>query len=382
MAEKRDYYEILGVDKTADENQIKKAYWKLAKKYHPDVNPDDKEAENKFKEANEAYEVLSDKEKRSRYDQYGHAGVDPNSFAGHGFGHFDLNDIFNTIFGGFGGFGGFAGFDTHSARHRVPLCGANLRYRMNLDFLEAAFGVKREITINKDDLCDSCGGSRTSDNSKPRTCSVCQGTGQVQMVRETMFGQMMTSRPCETCHGSGEIIDNPCPACNGRGVRSKTKRLEVKVPAGINEGEMLTLRGEGEPGENGGSYGDLYIEIRIRPHPVFSREGNQTFCEVPVTFAQAATGSEIEVPTIDGTVKYKLKEGTQPGEVYTIRGKGIPYINRNELRGDHKFRVKLEVPRNLDQKQKDLLINFEESLNDHNYKERKSFFDKIKSLFN
>ena len=188
------------------------------------------------------------------------------------------------------------------------------------------------------------------------------------MVRETMFGQMMTSRTCDTCRGSGEIIDNPCPDCKGRGVRSKSKRLHVKVPAGINEGEMLTLRGEGEPGTDGGSYGDLYIEIRIRPHPVFTREGVQTYCEIPVTFTQAVLGAEIDVPTIDGNIKYRLREGTQPGDVFTIRGKGIPYINRPDVRGDHKFRVNLEVPKNLDQRQKALLQSFEDSMGDGNYK--------------
>ncbi len=382
MAEKRDYYEVLGVDRSADENQIKKAYWKLAKKYHPDVNPDNKEAEEKFKEANDAYQVLSDKDKRSRYDQFGHSGVDPNGYGGQGFGGFDLNDIFNTIFGGFGGFGDLGGFGAQSsARSRGPRRGANLRYRMNLDFMEAAFGVEREISITKDDICATCKGNKTSDGSKPKTCPTCQGSGQVQMVRETMFGQMMTSSTCETCRGSGEIIDNPCADCRGRGVKSTSKRLRVTIPAGINEGEMLTLRGEGEPGELSGSYGDLYIEIRIRPHPVFRREGAKTFCEVPITFTQAAIGAEIEVPTIDGPVNYKLNEGTQPGDTYTMKGKGIPLINRSGQRGDHVFQVKVEVPRSLDNNQKDLLNKFEESLSDENYQERKSFFDKVKQVF-
>ncbi len=382
MADKRDYYEILGVDKSADENQIKKAYWKLAKKYHPDVNPDDKEAEEKFKEANEAYQVLSDKDKRSRYDQFGHAGVDPNGFAGQGFGGFDLNDIFSTIFGGFGGFGDLGGFGRQSStRSRGPRRGVNLRYRMNLDFMEAAFGVEREISINKDDICTSCQGNKTSDGTKPRTCPTCKGSGQVQMVRETMFGQMMTNSTCETCRGSGEIIEKPCPDCKGRGVKSVNKRLRVTIPAGINEGEMLTLRGEGEPGEMGGPYGDLYIEIRIRPHPVFRREGANTFCEVPITFAQAALGAEIEVPTIDGTVDFRLHEGTQPGDTYTMKGKGVPLINRTGQRGNHIFKVKIEVPRNLDNSQKELLNTFEQSLSEENYRERKSFFDKVKQAF-
>ena len=252
---------------------------------------------------------------------------------------------------------------------------------MNLDFMEAAFGVEREISINKDDICTSCQGNKTSDGTKPRTCPTCKGSGQVQMVRETMFGQMMTNSTCETCRGSGEIIEKPCPDCKGRGVKSVNKRLRVTIPAGINEGEMLTLRGEGEPGEMGGPYGDLYIEIRIRPHPVFRREGANTFCEVPITFAQAALGAEIEVPTIDGNADFRLHEGTQPGDTYTMKGKGVPLINRTGQRGNHIFKVKIEVPRNLDNSQKELLNTFEQSLSEENYRERKSFFDKVKQAF-
>ena len=380
MPEKRDYYDVLGVDRSADEGQIKRAFWKLAKKYHPDVNPDDKEAEAKFKEANEAYEVLSDPEKRKRYDAYGHAGVDGQGFGGGGgFGGFnvDLQDLFNSIFGGFGG--GFGGF--RSSGYRGPIPGANLRYRMNLDFMEAAFGTTREIKINKEDLCKTCGGNGTADGSKPRTCSTCGGSGQVTRPMQTMFGQVRTTQPCPDCHGKGTIIENPCSDCKGSGRQVVTKRLSVTIPAGINEGEMLTLSGEGEPGTQGAPYGDLYIEIHIYPHPVFIRQGTTTYCEVPITYAQAVLGEEIEVPTIDGKETFKLPEGTQPDDILTMRGKGIPYINRKNLRGDHKFKVILEVPHSLTPEQKNLLKKFDDSLDDKHYRKRTSFFEKFKSIF-
>ncbi|MDO5738297.1 MAG: molecular chaperone DnaJ [Eubacteriales bacterium] len=393
MAAKRDYYEVLGVDKTASDAEIKKAYWKLAKKYHPDVNPSDKTAEEKFKEANEAFEVLSNAEKRKKYDQFGHAGVDPNGFGGGYTGgvNVDLHDLFNSIFGDLGGsFSGFGGFNRASgfgfgqggqANPNAPVPGANLRYRLNLDFLEAAFGCEREISIRKEDNCDSCNGYGTADGKAPPACSVCQGSGQVQRVQQTIFGQMMSTQTCANCGGSGVEIKTPCANCHGTGRIKKTKRFSVKIPAGINEHEMLTLSGEGEPGYRGGPAGDLYIEVQIRPHPVFKRDGINTFCELPITYAQATLGSEVQVPTIDGPVTFKLQEGTQPGDVYTIKGKGIVNIRNNRQRGDHKFRVKLEVPRNLNNEQKELLTRFEESLNESHYKESPSFFDKIKGIF-
>lgn len=383
MAQKRDYYEVLGLDKSADDAQIKKAYWKLAKKHHPDVNPGDETAEKLFKEANEAYGVLSDKEKRQRYDQFGHAGVDGQGFGGGGFGgqgmHVDLQDLFNSLFGDFG-FAG-AGFGGRGARRQGPLPGANLRYRMNLDFMEAAFGTEREISIRKEDLCDSCEGTGSADKSAPETCQHCHGTGQVTRQQQTIFGQMMATQACGHCQGTGQQIKHPCRSCQGSGRAQKSKRLTVQIPAGINEREMLTLRGEGEPGERGGPSGDLYIEIQIRPHPVFSRQGNTSFCDLPITYAQAALGAEVEVPTIDGPVSFKLNEGTQPDEVYTIHGKGIPYIRRAGKRGDHKFRVLIEVPRNLNDKQKSMLRQFEESCNDSNYHQRKGFFETLRKVF-
>ena len=374
MPEKRDYYEVLGVPRTANDEELKKAYRTLAKKYHPDLNPGNKEAEARFKEANEAYAVLSDAEKRQTYDQFGHAGMDGQGFGGFGGGGFniDLEDLFGNLFGGFGGGG---------RRKTGPQRGANLKYRMNLDFMEAAFGVERQINITKEDHCDTCKGTGTRDGSAPEKCSACGGTGQVSQRQQTMFGTVMTSRPCQTCHGSGKQIKDPCPSCNGRGLRQKSKPLHVKVPAGINEGEMLTVRGEGEPGSMGGPYGDLYIEIHIRPHTVFERSGYNTACEIPITFPQAALGAEIDVPTIDGPYKFRIKEGTQPGDTFTIRGKGIPHLNRNNVRGDHIFRVILEVPKHLCDSQKEILQQFEQTCTDKNYQKRGSFFSKLKEIF-
>lgn len=374
MPDKKDYYEVLGVARTATEDELKKAYRKLAKQYHPDLNPGNKEAEARFKEANEAYAVLSDPEKRRVYDQYGHAGIDGQGFGGFNGAGFDidLEDLFGSFFGGFGG---------GSRRRSGPQRGANLKYRMNLDFMEAAFGVERTITINKEDVCDVCHGTGTRDGSAPERCATCHGTGQVNQRQQTMFGTVMTSRPCPTCGGKGTVVKNPCTACGGRGKRQKSKQLPVRVPAGINEGEMLTMRGEGEPGSQGGPYGDLYIEVHIRPHPVFQRDGNNTYCEIPITFPQAALGCELEVPTIDGPYLFQLKEGTQPNDKFTIRGKGIPYVNRSNARGDHVFRVILEVPRHLGDNQKELLRQFDQTCSDSNYQKRGSFFSKIKELF-
>jgi len=374
VPDKRDYYEVLGVSRTANDDELKKAYRKLAKQYHPDLNPGNKEAEAKFKEANEAYAVLSDAEKRKVYDQFGHAGLDGQGFGGAGGAGFDidLEDLFGSFFGGFGG---------GSRKRGGPQRGSNLKYRMNLDFMEAAFGVERQITINKEDHCDTCHGTGSRDGSAPEKCPTCQGTGQVSQRQQTMFGAVMTSRPCSACGGKGTIVKDPCPACNGRGRRQKSKSLHVKIPAGVNDGEMLTMRSEGEPGTQGGPYGDLYIEIHIRPHPVFQREGNNTYCEVPITFSQAALGADLDVPTIDGPYSYHIKDGTQPGDSFTIRGKGIPYLNRNNMRGDHMFRVIIEVPKHLTDAQKELLRQFEQTCTDKNYQKRGSFFSKIRELF-
>ncbi|MHB8964254.1 MAG: molecular chaperone DnaJ [Saccharofermentanales bacterium] len=377
MAEKRDYYEVLGIQKGATEDEVKKAFRKVAKKYHPDLNPNDKQAEANFKEANEAYAVLSNAEQRSKYDQYGHAGLGDQGFGGFGGAGFDVNDIFDNLFGG--GFGGFGG--SSSGRRAGPQRGANLRFRVTLDFLEAAFGLEKEISLTKEDLCDACEGSGAKSGTHTKKCTTCNGTGQVSQRQQTMFGTVMTSKPCTACKGQGTIIESPCEVCHGTGRHSKKKTLKVKIPAGINQGEMLTLRGEGEPGTKGGPYGDLYIEITIKPHPIFKRDGYNTYCEIPITFPQATLGAEVSVPTIDGPYSYKIKDGTQPGELFTIRGKGIPHINHSNVRGDHIMKIIVEVPRNLDQKQKDLLKEFDASCTDRNYQNRGSFFTKIKDLF-
>lgn len=374
MPEKRDYYEVLGVGRNATDEEIKKAYRKLAKQYHPDLNPDDKPSETKFKEASEAYSVLGDADKKARYDQYGHAGIDGQAggFDGSGF-DVNLDDIFGSFFGGAFGGGG--------RRRAGPARGANLKYRMGLDFLEAAFGCEKEISINKEDLCESCHGTGSRDGAEPKRCATCNGTGQVSSRQQTMFGTVMTNRPCSACGGQGTVVTDPCPVCSGKGRRTKKKSLHVRVPAGVDTGQMMTMQGEGEPGLKGGGYGDLYIEFHIRPHPVFSRDGFNTFCEVPVTFVQAALGAEIDVPTIDGATKFRIKEGTQPGEQFTLRGKGIPRGDRNGYRGDHQFRVAVEIPRHLDAKQKEMLKEFDGCCGDRNYEKRKSFFDKLKEVF-
>ncbi len=371
MADKRDYYEVLGVAKGASDDELKKAYRQLAKKYHPDLNPGDKAAEARFKEANEAYAVLSDADKRRQYDQFGHAGMDGQGFGGFGDFNINLDDLFGSFFGGFGG----------GRPSNRPQRGANLKYRMHLDFMEAAFGVEREITINKEDLCTHCQGTGARDGESTETCGRCQGSGQINTRQQTMFGAVMSSRACPDCGGSGKIIRNPCPQCNGRGRRNTTKKLKVRIPAGVGNGEMLSMRGEGEPGERGGPYGDLYIEIHVRPHPLFEREGANTFGEVPITYAQAALGAEIEVPTIDGPVTHKMREGTQSGDTFTLRGKGIQHLNRPSSRGDHIFRVHIEVPRQLSSEQRELLTRFDDSCTERNYQKRRSFFKKLRDAF-
>jgi len=372
---KRDYYEVLGVGRGASEVEIKKAYRKLAKQYHPDVNPGDKDAEVKFKEVNEAYEVLSDPQKRSRYDQFGHAGVDPNSFggAGAGFGDFDfggISDIFESFFGG-GGFG-------RSSRSRSgPQKGADLKYSMEISFEEAAFGTEKDITINRNETCTSCKGSGAKEGTSPTTCRHCGGTGQVQYKQSTPFGQFVNVKTCDVCRGEGKIITDPCTNCNGRGRVRKTVKRRVAVPAGIDDGQTLSLRGEGDPGSKGGPNGDLYITINVRPHPIFKRQGNDVVCEMPITFVQAALGAELEVPTLDGKVKYSIQEGTQTGTIFRLRGKGIPYL-RGSGRGDQYVKVEIDVPKKLNEKQKELLREFAEISGEDAYEKRKSFFDKMK----
>jgi molecular chaperone DnaJ len=373
----RDYYEVLGVDKGASDDEIKKAFRQQAKKYHPDLHPGDQEAEAKFKEINEAYSILSDPDKKSKYDQFGHAGVDPNGFGGGGgYGAYDvdLGDLFSSIFGG--GFGGGS-----SRKRNGPSRGSDLKYRMSLEFMEAAFGLERDIQITKEDLCKACGGSGAQPGTTPETCPTCRGAGRVQQQTQTLFGMTMVTKTCPTCSGRGTVIKTPCTQCRGRGRLKTSKMLHVKIPAGVDTGDLLPIRGEGEPGTNGGPYGDLYIEFRVKNHDVFKRDGINTFCDVPITYAQAALGGEIEVPTIYGKEKFILKEGTQPGDTSILRGKGIPNKSNPNMKGDHTLKFYIEVPTGLSREQKQLLTNFNNTLTDRNYTKRSQFFQKFKNLF-
>lgn len=374
MAEKRDYYEVLGVSKGASDDELKKAYRKVAKKYHPDLHPNDKEAEEKFKEVNEAYGVLSDSEKRSRYDQFGHAGVDPNFGAGGGgagFGGFDFGDIFGDIFGG--GFGGFGG----GGRRNGPVRGRDVRQVVDITFEEAAFGTKKKLSITKQESCSACGGSGAKAGTSPVTCTRCGGTGQVKTQVRTPLGYMTNIGTCPECNGSGKIIKDPCRECRGTGKVRKNSVIEVDIPAGIDNGQTIQISGKGEPGERGGMTGDLLVTVRVKPHPLFVRDGYNIFIDMPITFVQAALGATVKVPTLDGAVEYDIPEGTQSETTFKLRGKGVPYI-RSKARGDQYVKVRVEVPSNLSQKQKELLREFEE---DKNYKQKKSFMDKAKDFF-
>lgn len=373
MADKRDYYEVLGVSKGASDDEIKKAYRKEAKKYHPDLHPGDKEAEVKFKEVNEAYEVLSDSDKRSRYDQFGHAGVDPNFGAGGaggggGFGGFDFGDIFD-MFGGFGGFGG--------GRRNGPKRGADIRKIIEVTFEEAAFGCKKKININKQETCRTCGGSGAKPGTKAETCSRCGGRGQVQTQTRTPLGYMTNVTTCPDCHGTGKIIKEPCRDCRGTGKVRTPRTVEVSIPQGINDSQTIQMTGHGEPGEKGGPNGDLLLTIRIIPHEIYSREDNDVYITLPITFVQAAIGATVKVPTLDGFVEYDIPEGTQPGSVFRLRGKGIPYI-RGKGRGDEYVTIEVEIPKNLTARQKNLLREFEADTEGKNYKKQRNFFEKMK----
>ncbi len=373
----RDYYEVLGVDKGASDDDIKKAFRQQAKKYHPDLHPGDKEAEAKFKEVNEAYSILSDPDKKAKYDRFGHAGVDPNGFgggAGYGAYDVDLGDLFSSIFGG--GFGGGS-----SRKRNGPSKGSDLKYRMSLDFMEAAFGCEKDIQLTKEDLCKACGGSGAQPGTTPETCPTCRGAGRVQQQTQTLFGMTMVTKSCPTCSGRGTVIKTPCTQCRGRGRLKTSKMLHIKIPAGVDTGDLLPVRGEGEPGTNGGPYGDLYIEFRVKNHDVFRRDGVNTYCDVPITYAQAALGGEIEVPTIYGKEKFILKEGTQPGDTSILRGRGIPNKSNPNMKGDHTLKFYIEVPTGLTREQKQLLTQFNNTLTDRNYTKRSQFFQRFKNLF-
>ena len=375
MAEKRDYYEVLGIQKGASEDEIKKAYKRLARKYHPDMNPGDKEAEEKFKEVNEANEVLSDPEKKARYDQFGFAGVDPNYGAGAGGGAYgggfdfgDLGDIFGSFFGG--GFGG-----GQRRNPNAPQRGESIRASVSVSFTEAAFGCEKSVTLERSEQCPTCKGNGCAPGTTPEICPDCHGTGTVQTRRQTPMGVFASNGPCRKCGGTGRLIHQPCPDCRGTGAVRKRKTIKVNIPAGIDHGQTISLRGQGNAGRNGGPAGDLLITVMVQPHELFRRDGVDVFCEAPITFAQAVLGAELEIPTIDGKVKYSIPEGTQTGTVFRLKGKGIPVLN-GRGRGDQYVTVTIETPRNLNKEQREALRRFSETLGESNYEKRKSFFKK------
>ena len=382
MADKRDYYEVLGLQKGASPEDIKKAYRKAAMKYHPDRNPGDKEAEEKFKEVGEAYEVLSDDDKRARYDQYGFAGVDPNfAQGGAGFGGFDG-------FGGFGGFGDlgdifgdlFGGGSRRSGGQSSARRGENIMSRLDLTFEEAAFGCDKEISVPRIENCAACNGTGSADGNI-ETCSKCRGTGQERVVQNFMGMQMQSTAPCSQCGGKGKIIKTPCNTCKGKGKVRRTNKVVVKVPAGVNDGQSVRVRGEGNVGSGGAPNGDLLAEVHIKPHKLFKRREFDVYCEVPISFAQAALGAEIEVPTLDGKVSYTIPEGTQTGREFILRGKGIPQVGNPKLRGDHHFSVVVETPTKLTNEQKELLRQFDGTVSRSVTPKRKGFQEILNDFF-
>jgi molecular chaperone DnaJ len=369
---KRDYYEVLGVEKGASKDEIKKAYRKLSKKYHPDINKE-ADANEKFKEISEAYEVLSDEQKRAQYDRFGH--TDPNQgfggggdFGG-GFGGFE--DIFNTFFGGGGG---------RRRDPNAPRAGADLQYTMSVTFEEAVFGKETDIEIPKEEECDTCHGSGAKPGTKPETCKHCQGTGQLNVEQNTPFGRIVNRRVCHHCHGTGKFIKEKCNTCGGNGKVQKRRKIHVKIPAGIDEGQQLRVSGQGEPGVNGGPPGDLYVVFHVRPHEFFERDGDDIYCEMPITFVQSALGDEIEVPTLHGKVKLKVPAGTQTGTKFRLRGKGVPNV-RGYGTGDQHIRVKVVTPTKLTDKQKELLREFADITGQVPDEQHESFFDKVKRAF-
>ena len=377
---KRDYYEVLGVEKSASAEEIKKAYRKKAMQFHPDRNPGDKTAEEKFKEVGEAYEVLSDDDKRARYDQFGFQGVDPNFGGGAGF---------DGGFGGFGGFGDFGdifgeffggGSSRRASNQNAPRRGENVGARLELTFEEAAFGCEKEVAAQRIENCATCSGSGSADGAV-ETCSQCHGSGEVRTVQNFMGMHMQSSTVCPTCNGRGKIIKTPCNTCKGKGKVRRTQKIKVKIPAGVDDGQSVRVRGEGCVGSNGGPNGDLLVEIYIKKHPIFARQNADVYCEVPITFTQAALGAEIEVPTLDGKVKYDLPEGTQTGKSFMLTGKGIPFVNNPKRRGNQYFTVVVETPTKLTKEQKELLRKLDETMDGSGTPKRKKFFDTVKDFF-
>lgn len=383
MAEKRDYYEVLGIQKGATEDEIKKAYRKKARECHPDLHPDDPSYVEKFQEVNEANEVLSDPEKRSRYDQFGHAGVDP-SYGGGGFsdmggmgGFGDIGDILESMFGGFGGFGG----SRSGANANAPRRGADIQESVSISFMEACHGKKQEIKIFRMAVCEACKGTGADSGTTAEVCPDCHGRGSVKTTQRTPFGAISSTKVCPHCNGKGKIVKNPCTKCRGVGRTRVQKIVNVDIPAGIDNGQTIRLNGQGDCGINNGPSGDLLLNVSVKSHPLFSRDGADISCEIPVTYMDAVLGAEIIVPTIDGDVKFNISAGTQNGTVFSLKGKGVKRINRND-RGNQFVKIFVEVPKNLNKKQKDLLKDFEASLSEKNYAKRQSFFDKLKDKLN
>ncbi len=384
MADKRDYYEVLGVAKGATDDQLKSAYRKQAKKYHPDLNPGNAEAEAKFKEVNEAYEVLSNKEKRARYDQFGFAGVDPSYGAGAGgagFGGFgggvDLGDIFGDLGNIFGGGFGFGG---GRANPNAPRKGADQRVGVTISFMEAVHGCSKTITVNKQETCAECGGTGAAKGTSPETCPDCGGRGYVLRQMRTPFGVMQSQEPCPRCGGKGKIVKTPCAACRGSGRTSSRRTLEVKIPAGINDDQSIALRGQGDAGTNGGPAGDVIVIVTVQPDAMFERDGYNVWVTVPITYSQAVMGADVVVPTVDGKVEYTVPEGTQSGTTFRLRGKGIQYLG-GRGKGDQYVRVEVEIPKKLNRHQREALKAFEESLKEENYEKRKGFFKNLRDKF-
>ena len=396
MADKRDYYEVLGVDKSADDATLKKAYRKLAKKYHPDVNPGDKEAEAKFKEATEAYTILSDPEKRKQYDQFGHAAFENGGGgAGGGFGGFDFNgadmgDIFGDIFGDL-----FGGGSRSRRANNGPMKGANLRARVNITFEEAVFGCEKELEIVLKDECTTCHGTGAKPGTSPVTCPKCHGEGQVVYTQQSMFGMVRNVQTCPDCHGSGKIIKDKCTSCRGTGYTSSRKKIQVSVPAGIDNGQSIRIREKGEPGINGGPRGDLLVEVNVARHPIFQRQDMNIFSTAPITFAQAALGGDVKISTVDGDVLYTVKPGTQTDTKIRLKGKGVPSLRNSNVRGDHYVTLVVQTPTKLNEKAKEALRAFDEACGNRptaeekaangetaeQPKKKKGFMDKVKEAF-
>ena len=391
MAEKRDYYEVLGVDRGADDATLKKAYRKLAKKYHPDMNPGDKEAEAKFKEATEAYGVLSDPDKRRQYDQFGHAafengggGAGAGGFGGFDFGGGDMGDIFGDIFGDLFGGGG-----SRRRANNGPMKGANLRAVVHITFEEAVFGCQKELEINLKDTCTTCHGTGAKPGTSPETCSKCNGTGQITYTQQTMFGSVRNVTTCPDCGGTGKIIRDKCTVCHGTGYTSSRKRIQVNIPAGIDDGQSIRIREKGEPGVNGGPRGDLLVEVQVTRHPIFQRQDMNIFSTAPITFAQAALGGDVKIKTVDGDVIYTVKPGTKTDTKIRLKGKGVPSVRNSQIRGDHYVTLVIQTPEKLSAEAKEALRRFDElsgnslnqDLNDKKHKAKKSFKEKVKEAF-